>query len=714
MRSTHFVWLSCLRAFGMILVLIYHFFPEVLPAGFIGVDVFFVFSGYLITSLLVKEFLDNGRIRLLDFYRRRVRRLLPAVLFMLLTILPLALLLSPDFRAQLLSQTAAVLGWVTNFYEIAHGQSYADNLMPHLFVHTWTLSIEFQFYLIWGAALTVAIPAFIMTRPANQRPTNQRPGERLQNANQRPASQRTIMRSRNILLGVALAVVALSYACMQLLRINAGDPSRAYFSTISHIYPLFIGSAVGLLAGYPDTPFVRRLSSIPPRIAISLVATSLCAITVVALRLSFSDPLTYLLGLPLTALLSGLIIALGRGAQERLGSYPEPRILIYLADRSYSLYLFHWPLYIIFTRAFMDFALRMKMGSVLFWGLAGTLVALVLTFVLAHLSYRFVEKPFSASRQKESAQSRQTPKHEKPSQHGMASQHHKTQSSAATRQVAMMRPATTIRPGMATHRSRTHQRISPARGFRLTLAVILAICSVGVLVTAPAKTTMENEIRAARIQLDATQASQTSMMFSTLSLSGALTGKPIERPPAGSTEVDLNFLNAEARQSPGVPVVTFVGDSVAFDPVVLLQNEIDIYVDVEVGRGMRSGVDIIQWMDDSGQLGEYVVIALATNTHADSYDAAIDIINSVGPGHRLVFVTAHGVYFPEMQALSAELRTLSDEYPFVTIADWDLAIASRENELASDGYHCGTSESVELYVQVVLEALKAASLRGTT
>ena len=154
-----YVWLSQLRAFGVVLVLVYHFFPAVLPGGFIGVDVFFVFSGFLITSLLLREYQRNGSIALLGFYRRRLRRLLPAILVTLLVVLPLTFLVSADFRAGIVKQVAAMLGWATNFYEIANGQSYANQLLPHLFVHTWTLSIEMQFYLLWGLLLSRLLPA---------------------------------------------------------------------------------------------------------------------------------------------------------------------------------------------------------------------------------------------------------------------------------------------------------------------------------------------------------------------------------------------------------------------------------------------------------------------------------------------------------------------------------------------------------------------------
>ncbi len=116
---THYAWLSLLRAYGVLLVLVYHFFPWLMPGGFIGVDVFLVFSGYLITSLLISEFKKQGRVDLLAFYKRRFRRLFPALAALLLLVLPLTLTIPEDFRAGIAQQVAGVLSWTTNFYEIA-------------------------------------------------------------------------------------------------------------------------------------------------------------------------------------------------------------------------------------------------------------------------------------------------------------------------------------------------------------------------------------------------------------------------------------------------------------------------------------------------------------------------------------------------------------------------------------------------------------------
>jgi hypothetical protein len=109
-----------------------------------------------------------------------------------------------------------------------------------------------------------------------------------------------------------------------------------------------------------------------------------------------------------------------------------------------------------------------------------------------------------------------------------------------------------------------------------------------------------------------------------------------------------------------------------------------------------------------------VVIALATNTHADSLDAAYEIIENMEPGHRLVFVTSYGVGDNEMANLSAALRVLPTEFPFVTLADWNAAAAGKDHLFAADGYHCASPEAANIYTQVILDALREAGTKPTT
>lgn len=138
------------RVTGLLLVLLYHFYKTIFPGGFVGVDVFFTFSGYLITALLIDEYSKHRKIDLLGFYRRRFYRIVPPLVLMVLMVIPFTYLVRRDYVANIGTQIAAALGFTTNFYEIMTGGNYESQFVPHLFLQTWSLAIEMHFYLIWG------------------------------------------------------------------------------------------------------------------------------------------------------------------------------------------------------------------------------------------------------------------------------------------------------------------------------------------------------------------------------------------------------------------------------------------------------------------------------------------------------------------------------------------------------------------------------------
>ena len=132
---------SLIRITGLLLVLLYHFFQTIFPGGFFGVDVFFTFSGFLITSLLLEEFGKARQIDLLGFFKRRFYRIVPPVVLMVLVTMPFTFLVRQDYVAGIGGQIAGVLGFMTNFYELLTGGSYESQFIPHLFVHNWSLAV---------------------------------------------------------------------------------------------------------------------------------------------------------------------------------------------------------------------------------------------------------------------------------------------------------------------------------------------------------------------------------------------------------------------------------------------------------------------------------------------------------------------------------------------------------------------------------------------
>jgi peptidoglycan/LPS O-acetylase OafA/YrhL len=360
-HSGNLKWLNSMRALGVLLVLVYHFFPSFLPGGFIGVDLFFVVSGYLITSLLIRESESAGRIRLGAFYRRRWRRLFPAICGMLLLCLPLSLLISPDFRVDVARQCAAALSWTTNYYEILTGQSYEAQLLPHLFIHTWTLSVEMQYYLIWGAVM-LCIAVFAKGR-RGQRVT---------------------------LLIAAVVLFILSALWMNRLAAEASDPSVAYMSTQSHFFPLMAGSAFAAVGGFAPLSGLKKLTALPfyRPLSLGMIAAGIAFIVWLSFDFSFGDPRVYAWGIAAVSLVSGGIILLAGGWQG-LSSREEWKLTNYIGLRSYSIYLFHWPFLILSQHLVPLIGVPQQLAQTV-----GALCAIPITFVVAELSYRYVEQRF--------------------------------------------------------------------------------------------------------------------------------------------------------------------------------------------------------------------------------------------------------------------------------------------------------------------------------
>ena len=213
-------WFSFVRITGLLLVLVYHFFKPVLPGGFVGVDVFFTFSGYLITALLIDEFARDTRIGLVAFLKRRFYRIVPPLVGMVLVVTPLALLVRNDFTAGIAQQAAAAVGFVTNYYEILLGGSYETQFAPHLFLHTWSLAVEMHYYILWGVAV------FILSKFSRS------------------------VKGLRIRIGIVSGVLLVtSYLAMAIGAQSSSNLSIQYFSTQTHIFPFFIGGVLACFAG---------------------------------------------------------------------------------------------------------------------------------------------------------------------------------------------------------------------------------------------------------------------------------------------------------------------------------------------------------------------------------------------------------------------------------------------------------------------------------
>src|SRR5215204_2185530 len=201
-RLSYSPGLDGLRAIAVVAVLLYHADLSWIPGGFLGVEVFFVISGYLITALLLAEWHQKGTINLKDFWLRRARRLLPALYVLLVVTLTYAVVFLPGEVAGLRAEVIAAVGYVTNWYLIFGQQSYFESVgRPSVLQHLWSLAVEEQFYLIWPIVLAVGL------------------------------GLGTVWRRQRLVLMVALVGATASAVAMAMLYEPGVDPSRIYFRT---------------------------------------------------------------------------------------------------------------------------------------------------------------------------------------------------------------------------------------------------------------------------------------------------------------------------------------------------------------------------------------------------------------------------------------------------------------------------------------------------
>lgn len=359
--------LDGLRALSVIAVLLYHAGVAWLPGGFLGVEVFFVISGYLITALLLAEWDRRGRINVAAFWLRRARRLLPALFLLLVVVLTFAVVFLPGEVAGLRGDVLAAFGYVTNWYLILGQESYFEAVgRPSLLKHLWSLAVEEQFYLLWPLLLATGL---------------------------------TFWSRRRVLVATLLGVV-LSALLMAVLFRPDVDPSRVYYGTDTRAMGLLVGAALAFLwvpgrgsgsaaGGRPSRRrWVRRLQhrwgwTTPFFIDVAGVA-ALAGLVVFCLRLGEFQPFLYRGGFIVVDLLTAALILVVAHPRARLGSGllgREP--LRWVGLRSYGIYLWHWPVFMV-TRPQLD---------VPFDGIPLLALRLALTLVLAELSYRFVETP---------------------------------------------------------------------------------------------------------------------------------------------------------------------------------------------------------------------------------------------------------------------------------------------------------------------------------
>ncbi|QPZ39171.1 acyltransferase family protein [Paramicrobacterium chengjingii] len=349
----HYAGLDGLRALAVAGVLVYHLFPGALPGGFIGVDVFFVISGFLITSLLMREHHTQGRISLSGFWTRRARRIIPALVLVVTASTTIALVIGGDVLVRIGRQILGAATFSYNWVEITTGGSYFDALSPEMFRTLWSLAVEEQFYIVWPLLLLALL----------------------------------LLPSRWLRAGVLVAASIGSALWMAHLFAPGADATRVYYGTDTHAFGLLIGAALAVLLEGRLGAGLPRSNGRATRVTFDVAGTiALVGVGALAFSLGDGDDFTYRGGLALASLLTVIVIAAAIRPRSVLGSRLDAGALRWLGRRSYGVYLWHWPVFTLTLAVSGSTATQAP-------PVTASLVAIVITLAASELSFRFVETP---------------------------------------------------------------------------------------------------------------------------------------------------------------------------------------------------------------------------------------------------------------------------------------------------------------------------------
>ncbi|WP_164479164.1 acyltransferase family protein [Nakamurella antarctica] len=688
--------LDGVRAVGVLAVILYHAGVSWLPGGFLGVDVFFVMSGYLVTALMQRERDRTGRIRFTQFWIRRARRLVPALALMLVVVCAAAVALENDLNAGLRRQVLGAATYSSNWIQIGAGESYVDRSSPALFTHLWSLAVEEQFYLIWPLVVAGLLGLLHRRRPR---------------------------------VAVVLALGLASAIAMAVLFRSGQDPTRVYAGTDTHGISLMLGAGLAL---------ARQTSLVDPiRLAGRLKITPgqwllgpVCLAVLLGAMLTLTDTsaVTYQGGLAVAALAAtGLVAVAARGVGP-LNSLLKVPPMRWLGTRSYSLYLWHWPLLVIADRV-LPYQWPRAVSAT---------IAICVSVLLTEFSWRVVEDPI--------------------------------------RRFGFVGYCRRIRTQLfgGGHTPRSKQRLAWGISAVMGVAALTAACGV---VIAPTKTSLELQIEEGEAAVAHAKLATISRVPSPLPAPGfgvsepvgprteqtpgpsptldpptegqrgvgqpspaptsalppfqpqsppsavePASSEPASSEPASSEPASSNAAPATPEPAPAsapelavAPVeppqtvtgdqVTAIGDSVMLGSAPQLLAALPgIDVDAIVSRQIWELAPLLVARNADGTLRPYVVIGLGTNGGA-SAGAISAALEQAGPDRIVVLVNT----FEDREwqdEVNASLAEAVAARPHTCLADWHSVIDSHRGLLGPDGVH-PKEAGRQMYADLVASAVSS-------
>jgi peptidoglycan/LPS O-acetylase OafA/YrhL len=342
--------LDGVRALAIAAVVLYHAQVTAAAGGFLGVDIFFVLSGFLITSILLDERARHGTVQVGRFWLRRARRLLPAAFLVVFVSMVVVAVWHPDALRTLRGDALASVFYVNNWHQVFAHHSYFDSFQrPSLLRHYWSLAVEEQFYLVWPLALLA------MRRWPRRR------------------------------IGAVALVGASASALLMALLFNPGaDPSRIYYGTDTRAMPILVG--VALACFWPVMTEVRDIGRGALRLLDLGGLLGLGVLVYAIVSWTGFGSFVYRGGLVVVAAGTALLLGAAAHPASQLARLLGARPLVWIGRRSYGIYLWHWPVMAL-SRPAIDVQWSL-------WLLVPVQVAI--TVALSALSYRFVEMPIRA------------------------------------------------------------------------------------------------------------------------------------------------------------------------------------------------------------------------------------------------------------------------------------------------------------------------------
>ena len=332
-----------LRAIAVLMVFAYHLKLPFANGGFLGVTVFLVLSGFLITRSLLPEIEKTNTINLKNFWIRRIRRLLPAILTMAMFFILISAVFNRVLFTKACSDLLSVIFGYNNWWQIFNNVSYFENAgVPSPFTHCWSLAVETQFYILYPLLL------IFLARFKNE---------------------------KNLFIRVTVALAIISAALMWILFDPPKDPSRVYYGTDTRAFSLLFGSALAILT--QTDQWKKRI----PAVLLDVIgAFYLIGLFYMMIKVEGHRRLLYRGGQVLVSLLTVLVIFAVLNEDSILGKILSPYPLKWVADRSYGIYLWHYPIILLFSN-----------GKKSAWWIM--LIEILLTTIISVLSYYYIEIP---------------------------------------------------------------------------------------------------------------------------------------------------------------------------------------------------------------------------------------------------------------------------------------------------------------------------------